>query len=180
MTSVDGTTPPDAATAVVAESLSTLGYAMFAFLQTGPLNQIQSMPEFMDQVRREAEAAAAGDAYKEPAYVGDPEEESFGQSDVGEHLGAVTQRPDPNKMQPQSQPQYQYRPPAASATPPPSSSVQIPVGPPAAGAIAAGLADDEDDEPKELPQPKDPVGTIPEYKGNETLAMLQEISFLDE
>jgi hypothetical protein len=139
VTSMQGAPEGATASAVVAESLSTVGYAMFALLQTGPLKQVPSLSQFMAQVRAEEAAFAQPTEQAHPAYQGDPDEGTFGAVEVGENLNAVTQ-------------------PTAAPSP----------------------TDGEEDSQEELPQPKNPIGTIPEYTGNQTLAMLQEISFLDE
>lgn len=159
MTSVDGTTPEgDAAgSAMVAESLSTVGYAMFALLNTGPLETVPSMSEFMERLRAEEAAAVAAAAAEQS--------DTFGVPGVGEDMGAIR---NPSKPLPVT-----------------ATSFAVP-GPPQHGApVEAPAAQDDtpaegDEQTTAYPQPKNPIGSIPEYTGNHTLKMLDEISFLDE
>lgn len=164
---VDGRTPygDASASAVVAESLSAVGYAMFAWLQTGPLEQIPSMSEFRAQFAPEAPAQP-----EHPAYQGDPEDGvTFGVAEVGEDLAAVTQ-------QPEVAPEVVLAPAAPVAAS--SAQVVLPVpGAPVPLGVPAESVSDGVVEP--VAQPPVPV-TLPEYTKNQTLQMLQEISFLDE
>lgn len=217
MTSMGNTTPNGVASAPVpvAESLSTVGYAMFAFLQHGPLEDIPSLRQFVERTADETIAPTPAP----PAYtVDDTGQSAFGHADIDHTLDAVpahgglptgpTQVPG---HMPTAAPAYlsTYSPdePTPAADPPSgpattpdqpgvplpgtapvplplapnvplaASSVQIPVGPPT---HVPAPADEAPKIPPGLTQPKNPPGTVPEYTGNQTLAMLQEISFLDE
>lgn len=191
MTDVDGVPPPGEPVAQeeVASSLSTLGYAMFAFLDPGPLEGIPSMPEFLAQSRREEEAArAAAEAAafalaNPPAPAFDPED-SFGHGNSGPVTGSGPA--------PQTQPVEPEPAPAAPASgggwvPPPIRSGFVPpVGGVTRPAEDTYVPDEEpteaEPEPEEAPAPEPvkPAPTGNEFKRDRKVLVLNEISFLDE
>lgn len=150
MTHADPTTPPTGgAPAVVAESLSTVGYAMFALLNTGPLDQIPSIHDVVARFHTEEPTPAVAD------------------------LDAVDQ------PQGDAAPAFTEPPVSLDAALYESVTVEdAPVPVPAAVAPVAPVAPVPPVEA--YPQPKDPIEALPAYTGHHTLAMLQEISFLDE
>ena len=164
MTMHGGMTPPEGATvasAAVAESLSTLGYAMFALVRRIPLDEIPSMDTFVANARAaeispgpdtdntfDSTLPPAGEQEFDSAVA---EAGAFGAADVGEDFGAITSPAalDPNVSEIAERAHAaQVAAEQAAAMPPPA-------------------------QPMELLQPS------PEYTGS-TLAMLQEINFLDE
>lgn len=178
MTMTGETTPPigdAAASASVAESLSAVGYGLFALLAQGPLDQIQPMQAIREQARVDAVIAAADAAAYAPdaaaGAAGAVQDSAFGQATFGPDFDAITRQA----------PAEADLVPAAAATGEPTGTVD-----PTVSQIAEAAAATEPE--PENPFPGVPVVSdaidlpdAPAYKGGtSTLQMLQEISFLDE
>lgn len=165
MTVTNGPHPtgnPDASSAV-AGSLSMIGYAMFAWLQPGPLESIPSLSEF----------AAGNRALSTPSTFGEysvtddgdeyDDEGTFGDIDVDDNLNAIMPAAPAGSGEGTTQPQV--------------ASVMVTLGPDGLPVRDQNAPADDPATNTPPPPPLEPVG---EYTGNETLAMLKEISFLDE
>lgn len=161
----------------LAASLGTVGYAMFAWLQQGALNQIRPMGDVVDAFRQvvaaEEAQRAAEEAQREASRA------------AVQSTGVVSGFVD-------------YLPQQAPATPEPAAVEQTAAesAPQEVAAAAAAVVPEVAPEPaaEEAPEParQDPYGGIPpvngpvedlgtqQYTGRQTLEMLQEISFLDE
>lgn len=153
------------ASTIVAQSLSTVGYAMFSLLRSGPLNEIPSFTTFMSNVGNDLPGSPA----VEETYDAD-DHVSFGASTVDDNLGAVTPVIPPTSV---PLPASLGRPVGSSAT-----SAMVSYGPDGRPMPEAELAPDQPEQTED--QYSVPLPEYSNSNGSHTIAMLKEISFLDE
>lgn len=168
---------PDAST-IVAQSLGTVGYAMFSLCQFGSLEHVESFTEVM---RR------GGTFEPTPVSVGaddlvglDEGPATFGESTVDDHLGAVTPVP---VTEEQSAP---FVPPVLNQGHVAASSALMALGPDGRplnseqGQTVEPAVADASAAPNTAPTA--PAPALPDYHNNsgQSLAMLQDINFIEE
>lgn len=171
MTETTPSASPEAA--IVAQSLSTVGYAMFSLTRPGPVEGVESFSAVVQRggtfISTPVVVAGVDDVHDDT----EGESATFGAADVDENMGAVTPAsvPDDASGQP-------FVAPVLTGEHVGASSALMAIGPdgrpvgidqpaasrPAAPATAAG-----------------PVPALPEYQSNgQSLQVLQDINFLDD
>lgn len=163
---------PDAST-IVAQSLGTVGYAMFSMCQFGPMENVES---FTDVMRR-------GGTFQ-PTNVGvidegiDAEADdfapTFGESTVDENLGAVTPVTVPEDV-------AAFVPPVLPQGHVAASSALLALGPDGRPLGSDPAAPSADPAVQSAPA-AGPAPALPDYHNasGQSLAMLQDINFIEE
>lgn len=171
---------PDAST-IVAQSLGTVGYAMFALCQFGPVEAVESFTEVMRRggVFQPTSVTIGGDDLAD-TYATDDDDATptFGESTVDENLGAVTPVAVPDETP------APFVPPVVPQGHVAASSALLALGPDGRplGSDPATPAADPAAQAAPVAVPAGPTPALPDYHNNsgQSLAMLQDINFIEE
>lgn len=169
---------PDAST-IVAQSLGTVGYAMFSLCQFGPVEAVESFTEVMRRGGTFQPTSVTIGGEDGVADSDDDAAPTFGESTVDENLGAVTPVAVPDETA-----DAPFVPPVVPQGHVAASSALMALGPdgrPLGGDPAAPSADPAA-QAAPAAAPAGPAPALPDYHNNsgQSLAMLQDINFIEE
>jgi hypothetical protein len=178
MTETTPSTSPEAA--IIAQSLSTVGYAMFSLCRTGTLDTVESFSAVVQRggtfVSAPVVVAGVDDIAVEPDTDDAPS--AFGQADVDENMGAVTPVAVPDDTAPAP-----FVPPVVSSDHVGASSALMALGPDGRPVgVEQPAATPGQPVPAVAAAPSGPAPALPEYQSNngQSLSVLQDINFLED
>lgn len=154
---------------IVAQSLATVGYAMFSLCRDEQLAEIPSFGQFMAHVDEQAQQAQQSLGHDYAA----EEPSAFGEPNVDENLAAATPASPPVQGQDPDAP----LPDIEQGGPASVASTMLVLGPDGLPVQQSAPVDPEPD----VARPAAPV-PLPDYSARpkQSMAALNEISFLDE
>lgn len=175
MTETPASTAPEAA--IVAQSLSTVGYAMFSLYRTAGLDAVESFSTVVQRGGTVTSAPVMVAGVDDVEAVDRDEPGAFGAADVDEAMGAVAP-----EVVPDETPVAPFVPPVVSTDHVAASSALMVLGPDGrpTGADAPAAAGET---PAVAPVPAGHVApALPDYQTNsgQSLAMLQDINFIED